>query len=306
MTITRPYTGTGIFTEPTTVETIPLEDIASGTVIVETPASFVTLTRPYIGIGTFIETTSVETIPSEGTALGTVIVEVPPTFVTVSRTHTGTGYLYGPTSVETISSEGNELGTIIVEFSPPGMVNITRPWEGNGTITKPTPVQTIPADGTTLGTIIVETPPPGPTFECDPGGYLIQGRELYRLDLSTGENVLVNPNGQLYVSRAGTACTRFRDFRQSRRRGDLCAGAQRCRLGVRSWRGQLHVQLVVHVEHDAGTLEHRYPHMGNHPRVRKHCQPEYLGCHACHERWHPVRVGEQQWRDLGVPRLGLR
>ncbi|EXK80634.1 hypothetical protein FOQG_14840 [Fusarium oxysporum f. sp. raphani 54005] len=47
--------------------------------------------------------------------------------------------------------------------------------------------------GTVPG-VIIETPTRPPALSCDEGGYLIQVRTLYRLNLVTGQNVQVGNN----------------------------------------------------------------------------------------------------------------
>lgn len=93
----------------------------------------------------------------------------------------------------TVPPSGTIPGTVIIETPPLNPVTSTRQYTGTSILTGPITVTTIPASGTVPGTVIIETPPPVPTvpaFDCDEGGYLIQSRALYRLDLATGDSVL--------------------------------------------------------------------------------------------------------------------
>ncbi|GKU08010.1 unnamed protein product, partial [Fusarium langsethiae] len=160
--------------------------------IIETPPPItVTTIQLYTGSSTLTGPITV-TIPASGTTPGTVIIETPPPApITSTCQYTGTSILTSPITVTTIPPSGTIPGTVIIETPPPELVTSTRQYTGTSTLTGPVTVTTIPPSGTVPGTVIIETPPPLPTFSCDQGGYLIQSRALYRLNLVTGENVLV-------------------------------------------------------------------------------------------------------------------
>jgi hypothetical protein len=111
--------------------------------------------------------------------------------------------LTGATTVTTITPTGTEAPTIIVETPAPQPVTSYRQYSGTSSINAARAVTTIQPTGTDDGGIvIVETPAPPPAFSCDEGGYLIQVRTLYRLNLVTGINSLVAQN----VGPGGESC----------------------------------------------------------------------------------------------------
>ncbi|KAM0416438.1 hypothetical protein ACHAPD_005364 [Fusarium lateritium] len=181
VTISRPYTGTGQITEPTTT-TVPPQGDQPGTVIVETPGqkafqasttsspSYVTISRPYTGTDQ-ITAPIVTTVPPQGDQPGTVIYETQAPFVTVYRPYIGTGQITGPITVSTIAPNGDQPGTIIVETPgagpavtttppAPSYVTVTNPYTGTQMLTEPTTVTTVPPQGDQPGTVIVETQGP--------------------------------------------------------------------------------------------------------------------------------------------------
>ncbi|KAJ4323976.1 hypothetical protein N0V84_004068 [Fusarium piperis] len=206
VTVFRPYTGTGVITEPTTVTTIEPQGDQPGTVIVETPGqappvtaspepepSYVTVYRPYPGPGEITAPVTVTTIPPSGIDSGTVIIETPgqappvtsspepePSYVTVYRPYPGPGEITAPVTVTTIEPSGTEPGTVIIETpgqappvttSPqpePSYVTVYRPYPGPGEITAPVTVTTIEASGTEPGTVIIETPGQAPPITSSP------------------------------------------------------------------------------------------------------------------------------------------
>ncbi|KAG9255505.1 uncharacterized protein F5Z01DRAFT_672816 [Emericellopsis atlantica] len=207
-------TGNPTLTASTTV-TIPAVGTTTGTVIVQTPISPGTVTVT-TGNPTLTGTTTIK-IPAIGTAPGTVIVETPvPTVMppfdpgTITVT-TGNRTLTGTTTI-TVPAIGTTPGTVIIQTPiDPGTVTVTT---GNPTLTGTTTV-TVPAVGTTPGTVIVQTPVDPGTVTVTSGNPTITGtvtstvpasgtvpgtvisQALYRLDLTTGDNPLVNGNGML-------------------------------------------------------------------------------------------------------------
>ncbi|RSL64822.1 hypothetical protein CEP53_003909 [Fusarium sp. AF-6] len=206
VTVFRPYTGTGVITEPTTVTTIEPQGDQPGTVIVETPGqappvtaspepepSYVTVYRPYPGPGEITAPVTVTTIPPSGTDPGTVIIETPgqappvtsspepePSYVTIYRPYPGPGEITAPVTVTNIEPSGTEPGTVIIETpgqappvtsSPqpePTYVTVYRPYPGPGEITAPVTVTTIEPSGTEPGTVIIETPGQAPPVTSTP------------------------------------------------------------------------------------------------------------------------------------------
>ncbi|RSL69195.1 hypothetical protein CEP54_002473 [Fusarium duplospermum] len=206
VTVFRPYTGTGVITEPTTVTTIEPQGDQPGTVIVETPGqappvtaspepepSYVTVYRPYPGPGEITAPVTVTTIPPSGTDPGTVIIETPgqappvtsspepePSYVTVYRPYPGPGEITAPVTVTTIEPSGTEPGTVIIETPgqappvtsssqpEPTYVTVYRPYPGPGEITAPVTVTTIEPSGTEPGTVIIETPGQAPPVSSSP------------------------------------------------------------------------------------------------------------------------------------------
>ncbi|AOA63994.1 GQ67_03026T0 [Komagataella phaffii] len=173
-TYTTPWTGT--FETTRTITPTGTE----GTVVIETPESYVTTTQPWTGT---YETTY--TVPPTGTEPGTVIIETPEiidceavccgpfltafsfrkreecqceniccpgdtnceTYVTTTQPWTGT---YETTY--TVPPTGTEPGTVIIE-TPESYVTTTQPWTGTYETT-----YTVPPTGTEPGTVIIETP----------------------------------------------------------------------------------------------------------------------------------------------------
>ncbi|KAI1065383.1 hypothetical protein LB507_000856, partial [Fusarium sp. FIESC RH6] len=165
VTIFKPYTGTGAYTGPVTVSSIPPTNGQPGTIVVETLADQAT--------------TSTQ-------AGGNAPVTIPPSpensYVTVYRPHTGVDVITAPVTVTTIQGENGQPGTIIIvtpaaqapsttEEStgapvtiPPGpnnsYVTVYRPHRGADSITAPVTVTTIEGANGQPGTIIIETPEP--------------------------------------------------------------------------------------------------------------------------------------------------
>ncbi|RBR17069.1 uncharacterized protein FIESC28_06571 [Fusarium coffeatum] len=165
VTIFKPYTGTGAYTGPVTVSSIPPANGQPGTIVVETLADQATTS-----------TQAGDNAP----------VTIPPSpensYVTVYRPHTGADVITAPVTVTTIQGENGQPGTIIIETPaaqapstteqstgapvtiPPGpnnsYVTVYRPHTGADSITAPVTVTTIEGVNSQPGTIIIETPGP--------------------------------------------------------------------------------------------------------------------------------------------------
>ena len=222
VTITTAHTGTPPIDEPITI-TVPPIGTEPGTIIVETPPvepTFITKVVAHTGSSSIDEAITT-TIPPIGSQPGTVLIETPPLephFITEVDPYTGTSPILEAITT-TIPASGTEPGTIIIETPVLTLSFVTEeiPHTGTSSITEAI-TTTIPPSGTEPGTIVIETPPlqssttsepssttskaPDPTYSCTPGGFLMQGNSLYRLDLETGENALikspVGPGGVMH------------------------------------------------------------------------------------------------------------
>ena len=178
------------------------------TVVVEptatSPQKYITMTEPYEG--TTPITAPIITTKSKGSGTETIVVETSvyksqsttqakptPSYVTITTVYTGTSPISEPITT-TVPPRRTKPGTVIIETPetssssssaepttvPTEMTSIAAPPQRTSTTTtKPKTSTTIPKAS-------------GPTFSCDTGGFLVQRNTLYRLDLETGANPVVN------------------------------------------------------------------------------------------------------------------
>jgi hypothetical protein len=203
---TIPYTGTSAITGPITRTILP-DGTGDPTIVVETPEAsilgdYITITVPYTGTSSITRPIT-RTVPPREDEPGTVIIETPVTDrptrarsssvrqtvlpLVTSTDEEGNAILPEETTdpaVPTSETEGPE--TDIPETEDPATEETTDPEPTPDPTPPPTPTTKPEPEFTTTGT------PAGPTFDCDEGGYLIQQRTLYRLDLTTGDNPAIN------------------------------------------------------------------------------------------------------------------
>lgn len=209
-TITKTYTGPGSITEPQT-SIIVDEDGDEATVVVEVPPPPVsshpvvgahppppppppleptteTLTETFTFTSTRPETTftETETLTETFTFTSTRPESTETETETLEETTTFTSTSPETTFTET---ETEEETTTFTTTLPETTFTETETTTETSTLTSTSPGTTLTETETTTET---STESPGPTFSCDAGGYLIQQSTLYRLDLLTGENVVVN------------------------------------------------------------------------------------------------------------------
>ena len=114
-------------------------------------------------------------------------------FITITTTESG---ITEPHTTILLPEDG-EPGTVLVDV-PPSLSDLATTIVPSGESTppvtseEPPPPPSGPEPTSTEPESSTSTEPPGPTFSCDAGGYLIQRTTLYRLDLATGENRIVN------------------------------------------------------------------------------------------------------------------
>lgn len=139
--------------------TIPPSGTVSGTVILESPPSYVTSYEEYTGTAVLTASATTRTvIPPSGTVSGTIIVGTPrERYVTTTRAYTGTSPITAPTPVTTIPPNGNIPGTVIVEDNVYYVTSYTG-YSGSSVLTAPITLTTIPPSDTVSGTVIIATP----------------------------------------------------------------------------------------------------------------------------------------------------
>lgn len=169
--IQRPYTGTSSITAPITT-TIPSEGDEAGTIDVQTPVTdpseqqYTTIYTPDTGTPP-ITAPVTTTIPPTGTEPGTVLITTPTSAI-------------NDRPIEPSSSSEETAPPAAETTFPPPTTNDQEATAGS-TTREITPSQPI------LPTTTIADPP-GNTFDCDAGGFLIQQKTLYRLNLRTGDN----------------------------------------------------------------------------------------------------------------------
>ncbi|KAL2203529.1 hypothetical protein CC79DRAFT_1399866 [Sarocladium strictum] len=194
----------------------PTDGTGDPTIVVETPKAsilgdYITITFPYTGTSSITRPIT-RTVPPREDEPGTVIIETPVTDRS-TRARSSSGRQTVPPLVTSTDEEGNAIvpeettdpavptsetegpETDIPETEDPATEETTDPEPTPDPTPPPTPTTEPEPEFTTTGT------PAGPTFDCDEGGYLIQQRTLYRLDLTTGDNpaisTRVGPGGNI-------------------------------------------------------------------------------------------------------------
>ena len=171
VSIQRPYTGTSFITAPITM-TIPSEGNEPGTIDIQTPVTdpsepqYTTIYTPDTGTPP-ITAPVTTTIPPTGTEPGTILITTP------------TSAINDPPIKLSSSSEETVPPAAVTTFPPP----TTNDQE---TTREPT-IRESPPSPTMIPTTTIANPPSN-TFDCDAGGFLIQQKTLYRLNLRTGDN----------------------------------------------------------------------------------------------------------------------
>ncbi|KAH7222427.1 hypothetical protein BKA60DRAFT_539499 [Fusarium oxysporum] len=184
-TITELYTGTSLITGPIAISTILASDSVV-TIVMATPPVF--STRFYTGTSILSGPITVTTLSPSGSDPATVIIEKPP--VTITQRYSGSSTV----TLTKITPTATEDGTVIIGIPAPQPVTSYHQYSGSSSINAARAVTTIQPTDTEPATVVIETPAPPPAFSCDEGGYLIQVRTLYRLNLVTGVNSLVAQN----------------------------------------------------------------------------------------------------------------
>ncbi|KAK0386872.1 hypothetical protein NLU13_5185 [Sarocladium strictum] len=191
VTTTVPYTGTPPITRPIT-RTIPPTDDEAGTVIIETPAAVLPDGTSSVSTGVgpsvpdFTGAGGDEEDPEESASRvdpeQTSTPDETPEQTPEQTPEPTPEETPEPTPEPTPEQTPEETPEVTPESTPEPTPDPTP--EPTEPTPDPTPEPT--PESTRTGS------PAGPTFDCDEGGYLIQRRTLYRLDLATGVNAAIN------------------------------------------------------------------------------------------------------------------
>lgn len=122
-------------------------------------------------------------------------------YITITTAYTGSLAILEPITT-TIPPRGTRRGTVLIQT--PTTAGSSLPVESDDPLDESSPV---PTPESSTSDVLPDPeptstgPPPGPTFSCDEGGFLIQQRTLFRLNLETGENptisTAVGPGGNI-------------------------------------------------------------------------------------------------------------